>query len=540
MNTPNTSLSPTKSLLHHYKQAQYHEAFHIFAQNIPLHKDDACTRIAGVCAKKSGQVKNAFQCFDALARRTDDPDDWRNLAVTANEIGHNDIALDALSQCIKGADPNTRIAEKILYAKILEKRDGLRAAITYLGHQMQDATTTTQAQLHQQCGMFCLQYHDHDHAQGHLLFAIANGTKTIRCQAMSNLGCLFLDLHDIFRARDYLEQAYVLNPTNAAVIANLCVVYSRTHQVKKGLVIAEKFLQEKPKNIVIASNVGFLQFLDGDITNATYNIALERLNSDHSFRDLPAPLYKGEDLQNRCILLQAEAGVGDIVMFACLLPALLARKVRVILSVSPKTYPLFKRAFADYDADQLVITDTCYGHESTLFTQYDIDCKYGLEMLATHIPVYDQARIERNTYPSITPDADNVMHYRQQIAKAVGDDLVIGISWATNSTSLAKRNARTMPALYWRALHEQLPHVKFVDLQFACGYDGFDGFARQMRDTLPFVEIAPLDHFDDLEQQLALIGALDLVVSIDNSNLHLAAAIGKSAWGILPYACDYR
>ncbi len=78
-----------------------------------------------------------------------------------------------------------------------------------------------------------------------------------------------------------------------------------------------------------------------------------------------------------------------------------------------------------------------------------------------------------------------------------------------------------------------LPHIEWFSLQKG---DGENEIAR----VPAAARIHLLDARNDFAQKAALIDGLDLVISVDTSNAHLAGALGKPLWLLLPYAPDWR
>jgi len=84
----------------------------------------------------------------------------------------------------------------------------------------------------------------------------------------------------------------------------------------------------------------------------------------------------------------------------------------------------------------------------------------------------------------------------------------------------------------------RIPNVSFVNLQYGEHATEATAASRQFGiDILTFPELDPLQ---DLDNFAAAVAALDLVISIDNSTVHFAGALGQTTWTLLPLVPDWR
>jgi hypothetical protein len=120
--------------------------------------------------------------------------------------------------------------------------------------------------------------------------------------------------------------------------------------------------------------------------------------------------------------------------------------------------------------------------------------------------------------------------YRDQ-----GAGLLVGLAWHSDSPSGGRQSSLTLPEL--RSLLET-PEVTFVDLQYGDTADQRSAFARET--GIDIVHDDQVDQMVDLDAFAAQIAAMDLVLSIDNSTMMMAGALGVPTWAMLrtvPYWC---
>ncbi len=130
-------------------------------------------------------------------------------------------------------------------------------------------------------------------------------------------------------------------------------------------------------------------------------------------------------------------------------------------------------------------------------------------------------------------DAARIAHLRSQIAR--GGFRTIGLAWHSINPIVGKDRSIALERLR-PVLH--MPGCRFVDLQY--------GDTQQEREDLEgrhglrIEHLSEIDNYRDIDGLAALIGTCDLVITIDNTTVHLAGALGKPTWLLLPFAADWR
>jgi tetratricopeptide (TPR) repeat protein len=236
----------------------------------------------------------------------------------------------------------------------------------------------------------------------------------------------------------------------------------------------------------------------------------ERLR--HNFN---RPLWRGEyPLQHRTILLHAEQGLGDTIQFIRYAIALAGSGVKAILEVHQELKPLISRL----EAFQAVIA---LGEARPA---YDVHCPLGtLPMVYKTEPETVPAEI-----PYLSASTDRTNRWRPRLEARSG--LRIGLVWAGNVAHPNDRN-RSIPLATLCSLWSA--EVCFIGLQRDLRAGDADILASS-----PVLHLGgELADFDDTAALLALC---DLVISVDTSVAHLAAAMGRPVWILLPHFSDWR
>lgn len=339
-------------------------------------------------------------------------------------------------------------------------------------------------------------------------------------------------LGDAERAVPALEQAISRDPGNAAAWLNLGNAYADTDRLERAEWHCRKALQLAPDLAEAHASLGFILTslgrleaaiaacdaairLKPDFAKAQWNQAVAALLAGNfalgfskyewrkrhdryrrDFIDLPGPQWDGSDPAGRTILVHAEQGFGDTIQFARYLPRIGGH---VVLACERPVAPLL----AQLPGVDVVSKDAALPAYDCWIDQMSLPRVFGTRL---------------DTIPS----ADGYLHAPACDAR-LPDGLKVGLAWAGNPAHSNDRR-RSMPADALRPVIA-IPGISFVSLQVG-----------PRAAELPLVSV-PLG---DFAVTASLVAALDLVITVDTAVAHVAGALGKPAWVMLPYAPDWR
>jgi len=341
----------------------------------------------------------------------------------------------------------------------------------------------------------------------------------------NNLGNALLDRHRVAEALPHLEAARYAAPDDAAAGRNLANALRLSGRLGEAEAILGELIGGDDDDADAHCLRAFARFAAGNVADAWDDYAWRWRSRFHeAARPFPQPEWDGQSLDGKSLLVWGEQAVGDELMFATMLTELQARAGKLIVETEHRLHPLLERAFP---GTQIVTRteppapDLMAGH---------IDFQIAIGDLGRWLRP-DSAAFERNR-PYLRADADKAARLRAAHEARAGGRPCVGISWKSGAD-----RAGVARSLDHGALKRLLGHddVFWVSLQYG---DIADDLAALEPGQLWVDDgVDPLRSLDDLAAQMA---TLDLVVSVANTTVHLAGALGIPTLAMLAKVPDWR
>ncbi len=309
-----------------------------------------------------------------------------------------------------------------------------------------------------------------------------------------------------------LAQKALAAPEDKASRAELGMLFSHLSAFKQALAIYDTWLEKEPENSSIRTARAFIYLAQGHLLEG-FKEYEHRLKLDiipkHRHRQ---PRWQGEHLSKQTLLIHAEQGFGDNLQFVRYLPMVKQRCQKLILEC-PRV--LIKLLSSVKGVDRCVMVEENYqAHDlqiSLMSLPYIFETS--LETIPCEIPYI---------YPSLTSKK-----YLPDSTK-----LKVGIAWAGSEKHTNDKN-RSCPLLQFDKLLN-ISNIEFYSLQV--GKPAWE----QARLPNPKRLKSLTSHITDFSDTAAIMQEVDLIISVDTSIIHLAGALGKKAWLLLPYNAEWR
>lgn len=348
-------------------------------------------------------------------------------------------------------------------------------------------------------------------------------------KALNNLGLVYRELGRFAEAAEVLRRALQLAPDFLPARANLGLAHYDMAQMEAAVACFERVLAEVPDYDEALWNLAVARLSVGDFARGWEDYDKRWLRKEASRRPYSFPEWQGESLSGKRILVYTEQGLGDEIMFASCLPEVIARAAACHVECDPRLQRLFARSFPQATVHGGKSKDGSHARPERYAGLVDVQTPIG--NLPRHFRRSWEEFPQHQGY--LRADPERVAHWRGRL-EALGPGLKIGISWR-GGTPHSRRRLRSI-SLGDLAPILSLPGVQCCSLQYGdCAAD-LQALAHERGITLAHWQEA----IDDYDETAALVSALDLVVSVCTAVIHLAGALGREAWVMVPASPEWR
>lgn len=375
---------------------------------------------------------------------------------------------------------------------------------------------------------------------GSIHLSLQSQTDAIRCfrkameidpqdaKACYNLGNALKDRWELDEAVRCYRCALEIDPQMAEAHINLGVTLQHLGLLDDAVKSHNRALLLRPNDAETRFHRSQTRLMRGDFGNA-WDEYEARWEYEASSRAFPQPVWDGNSLAERSLLIYAEQGLGDEIMFASCLPDVVGRARHCCIECDPRLVELFTRSFP------LATVVARPENKSLPVDPAALDCE--LQIAMGSLPRI--LRRTETTFPRLrrylAADPSQLRLWKSRLQE-LGAGVKVGISWR-GGYKPAIRQRRSIDLELWRPIL-QTPGVQFINLQYGeCGEE----LEQILRSTgvrvHDWLDANPVKDPDNFAAQIA---ALDLVISVDNSTVHFAGAMGTACWTMLHFAPNWR
>jgi len=446
-------------------------------------------------------------------------------------------------------------------------RSELAAALTELGRPYEAVPLLRwvlkrfpdQADAHLNCGVALQEMGRFDEALPHFEQAVAREPRRV-----GHLNYLAMCLRGLDRLEDAvraLQRARELAPQDPETLKNLAALLRELGQAEPARATVAPLVAQLPDSVAarclmaaalqdLGDTDGAREHYDAALVadpasgHARLGRAMLRLamgdfahgwddyegrfdSSETPRRGFPFADWSGEPLGGKSVLVYAEQGLGDEIMFASCLPDLIGEAARVVVECDPRLAPLFQRSFPSVKVHGAPRT----WEHNWLSEAGTID----VQVAAGSLP--RRFRRDLAQFPAhrgyLYADSERVGHYRERLA-ALGSGRKIGIAWRGGLM-------RTRQAIRSVSPEVLAPLLARRDIQFVSVQHGANDAELAQIGAIRGEAIAHWpEAAADPDETAALMTALDAVVTVCSSVVHLAGALGVRVLAMVPATPEWR
>ena len=387
-----------------------------------------------------------------------------------------------------------------------------------------------------------------DLARAQILYLKCINETQARPENWNNLGVIFRDQQNFLAALACFREAVALNPANPILQMNLgdmlsrigkpdeaipvfkevvkldqrflpawaqlAQIYMTQGNFEDGHYAVDRALEGEPNNMTLQWTKAFGYLFAGDYERGFKSWECRRDLLDKHVPRPNIPLWTGENLEGKTLLVFGEQGLGDVMQFVRFLTCLPENIGKLIFEV-----PIELRRLLEFSLQKMKIEFRNHGSS----TPFEGDYQISLLSLPSRVPGFP-------TEPTLFAPPTSI-----QVNKRNPKNKAVGICWAGNPTHRFDRDRSSSFPEFFKALAR--PGIELFSLQMNA--------AQKINDPLVLGEnglVRDLStQFKDFADTAGAIAQLDAVVTVDTSVAHLAGAMGKRVHVLLPFhGLDWR
>lgn len=330
--------------------------------------------------------------------------------------------------------------------------------------------------------------------------------------ALNNLGNLRRNMGDTTGAIAALKCSITLNPNYADAYSNLGALYKENKEFDRAMFYYQKALALNPEHTNAQFDIALMELSKGHYESgwSGYEYRL-KMNELLAKTDVyTSPLWQGESLQNKTIILQTEQGFGDTIMFIRYAPYFKELGAKIIVRTRLELMALFRSI---QEVDEIICEeDPLPEHDFYLPL---LSCPQRFKTVLQTIP---------RKFPYLGSPKNGLSFERKS--------LHVGITWSGSPTNRGHKD-RYVGLKILSQLFD-IDHISWYSLQI--GADSHEIQSFNLHDTI----IDKTELLTDFAQTAAFIEALDLVISVDTSVAHLSGALNKKTFVLLSKPAEWR
>ena len=466
---------------------------------------------------ESGEFAKALISFDqAITLAPENPEPYNNKGNTLIQMGRFENAIESFNQAIK------------IFPNYADSYYNLSNTLMQLGH-LEDALVASDKAiaLSPKSNIVFSNHGNILTKLGRLDDALQSFNRSIELrpeypEVHSNLGVALLGagrvnaaMESFGKAVDCYKKAILLDDKNWTYYLNLGKCLLQLNRTDEALLAHKKAIQINPNDKESRINLATLHF-------NSFEFELGWHEYQHRKLDIPSSITLPSRLNNKKFLLEmpgklmimGEQGIGDQILFASMLPDLMAKHPNLAVFIDGRLVDLFQRSFPK--CRFLPISNSM---DTNGFDAY---------LSLADLGVYFRTHVSDFPYPApyLVNDNFRTLIYKNQLPS---NKLICGISWRSHNLIYGKNKSMILNDLL-NIL--RMPSISFLNLQYKSTTHDIEFLNSS---NVDFFELDKLDVFNDLDGVSSAVMACDLVVTTSNTTAHIAGALGKETLLLLPF-----
>ena len=344
--------------------------------------------------------------------------------------------------------------------------------------------------------------------------------------AYCNMGNVLMALNFCSEAKAAYLKAYDLNPQDVSPLESLVALCARLNEVNEAEHYAAEVLALQSDPSRTRFNLGLLKLKNGDFSGgwplyeSRFDPGIERDDVRVVAHKLPFPMWKGERLSGKKLVIWCEQGFGDVIQFSRYVRLLKEQGASCITFVCKKPLERLMRSLDGLD-------------QVLCFENYTVVPPHDYWVFAMSISLHLNTTLE--TIPAcngcfLIPPVGSDSIFSKITKKA----LKVGVVWHGSLREL--NDQRSIASIAELKLWWSIPDIIFISFQHS------PQGARRLLDKIPFDQpmIDAGGQIGDFMEVAQYLTQIDLLITVDTAIAHLAGTIGLPVWVMTQFYADWR
>ena len=328
----------------------------------------------------------------------------------------------------------------------------------------------------------------------------------------ANLGYSYWELGQLTLAEKHCLKAVKMNPNYAIAYNTLGNIYQEKSKNFKAIKNFEKAINIDKNYDKAKFNLSTLHLFLGNFKQAwlLFEDRFVANNVNHLVSELSGCRWHLN--MSISVTIWPEQGIGDFILYSRFFRDLIKATDNITALIDKKLKPIYERTFPDIN----------------FVTQLNTDS------IDYHAPIGDLAKFYVNSFQDVKARSDVYLSVDKLRSEQIKQSLpkgkkICGISWISKNDNIGKNKSMTLEDMKDLLL---LPDTIFIDLQYTDTSEERADFKKKY--GVDIIKLDEIDNFNDIDGLASLIDACDQVVSVSNTTAHIAGAIGKETYLMLP------
>ncbi|HVT87537.1 MAG TPA: tetratricopeptide repeat protein [Tepidisphaeraceae bacterium] len=493
--------------VNHHQAGRLHEAEIIYRQILaqePTHPD--ALHLLGVLAMQVGQHEPAMGLIrQAIAINGSVADYHCNLGYALAAVGQTRAAIESYRRAL-AIRPNFAQASNNL-GNALRGAGELDESIAVLRQSLKVQSDNPEALNSLGCSLRASGRTDESIAA----FEKALSLRPQYAEAHNNLGNALREKDQPEPAIEHFRQALAIRPEFSEVLNNLAGALEEQGKFEPAIETYRQAARVNPELVTAHVNLGIALLRQGNFGEGWREYAWRWHKPGRE-----QPIWDGQPLDGKRLLIYAEQGLGDSIQFIRYMPLAAERGARIILQIPKELNRLLK----DIPNVANVILDT------ETVPEVDFHCPL------LNLPLVMGTSMDTipANVPYVKAEDELSSRWRERL-QPFKNSFKVGLTWQGRKEYTNDRRRSLSPGVLE-------PLFKLAGLTFFSLQKGAQRQPQGLVQQLSMIDWS--DEFHDLADTAALVNHLDLVISVDTAMAHLAGAMGKRVWTLLPFVPDWR